>query len=101
MVLEPEFLRTAVLAPTLRDVVLVEDQRGMRTARPDQLLLQRAGIADAALVFGMKGDAPAASVDPVVALHQLGKGVPRGRLERAVLYELPSAGPDPPSIPPR
>ena len=29
VVLEPEFLRTAVLAPALREVVLVEDQRGM------------------------------------------------------------------------
>ena len=84
VVLEPEFLRTAVLAPALREVVLVEDQCGMRASRPDQLLLQSAGIADAALVLGVMGDAPASSVDPVVALDQLRKGVPRGRVERAV-----------------
>ena len=85
VVLEPEFLGTAVLAPALCDVILVEDQRGMRATRPDQLLLQRAGIADAAFVLGVMGDAPAPSVDPVVALDQLGKGVPRGRIKRAGL----------------
>ena len=51
VVLEPEFLRRAVLAPALREVVLVEDQRGMRAARPDQLLLQRAGIRRTTLVL--------------------------------------------------
>ena len=85
VVLEPELLRTAVLAPALREVILVEDQRRMGAAGPDELLLQRAGIADAALVLGVKGDAPAPSVDPVVALDQLRKGVPRGRVERAGL----------------
>ena len=98
VVLEPEFLRTAVLAPALREVVLVEDQRRMRAARPDQLLLQRAGIADAALVLGVIGDAPAPSVDPVVALDQLRKGVPRGRVERAGLVGGPSAGLTPPDV---
>ena len=85
MVLEPELLRTAELAPALREVVLVEDQRGMRAACPDELLLQRAGIADAALVFGVKGDAPAPTVDPVVAFDQLRESVPRGRVQRAGL----------------
>ena len=50
-VLEIERVRTAVLAPALRDALLVEDQRGVRAARADQLLLERAGIADAALVL--------------------------------------------------
>ena len=89
LVLEPEFLRTAVLAPALCEVVLVEDECGMSAARPDQLLLQSAGIADAALVLGVMGDAPAPSVDPVVALDQLRKGVPRGRVERAGLVGSP------------
>ena len=32
--LSPGFLRRAVLAPALREVVLVEDERGVRAARP-------------------------------------------------------------------
>ena len=82
VVLEPELIGTAVLTPTLGDAVLVEDERGMRPTRPDQLLLQRARIADAALVLGVKADAPTPSVDPVVALDQLRKCVPRRCVER-------------------
>ena len=81
--LEPELLRAAVLAPALRDAVRVEDQRGMRAARLDELLLQGAGIALAASVLAVEGDAPAPAVDAVVALDELREGVPRGRGERA------------------
>ena len=93
MVLEPEFLRTAVLAPALREVVLVEDQCGMRAARPDQLLLQSAGIADAALVLGVMGDAPAPSVDPVAALDLLGKSSPWTRGPRPGQAAVPRSRP--------
>ena len=44
IVLEPELLRTAELAPTLREVVLVEDQCSMRASCLDELLFQRAGL---------------------------------------------------------
>ena len=84
-VLQPELLPGAVLAPALREVILVEDQRRMRAASPDQLLLQSAGIADAALVLGVMRDAPAPSVDAVVALDEVGKGVPRRCVERTGL----------------
>src|SRR4051812_14549842 len=72
----------AVLAPALRDAVLVEDQRGVRPAGPHELLLDRAvaGLAGAAL--RVEADAPAAAEDPVVALDDLGEGVPGGRVER-------------------
>jgi Trk K+ transport system NAD-binding subunit len=66
----------------LREAVLVEDQRGVGATSLDQRFLQRAGIADAPLVFGVVGDAPAASVDAVVALAELRKGFPGGRVER-------------------
>jgi hypothetical protein len=85
VVLQSEFLRAAVLTPTLRQRVLVEDKRSTGTARPDQLLLQRAWIADAALILDVMDNAPAPSVDTVVALDQLREGIPRGSVERAGL----------------
>ena len=70
----------------------------MSAARPDQLLLQSAGIADAALVLGVMGDAPAPSVDPVVALDQLRKGVPRWTRQAAGLVGSPLGRARPPDI---
>ena len=43
VVLEPELLRAAVLAPALREVILVEDQRGMRAARATSCSLRVRG----------------------------------------------------------
>src|ERR1700756_2980415 len=39
-VLEHKLVRTAVLAPALRDLLLIENQRRMRAARAHELLLQ-------------------------------------------------------------
>jgi hypothetical protein len=79
---ELELVRAAVLAPALCEPLLIEDQRCMRVAGPHELLLQCAGIADPSLVRRVKCDAPAASVDPIVAFDQLRECAPCGCVER-------------------
>ena len=86
---ELELGRAAVLAPALRESVLVEYQGGMGVTRPHELLFERAAVADLALVVRrVEGDAPAASVDPVVALDQLGERVPGGCVQRPTRVAL-------------
>jgi len=63
--------------------LFVEDQSRMRVARLHEVLLQCAGIACPALVCRVERDAPAASVDPVVALDQFRERVPGGCIQRA------------------
>jgi amino acid efflux transporter len=65
---ERQLVRAAVLAPALRESLLVENERSVRLARQHELLLQGARIADPAAVRRVECDAPAAPVDPVVAL---------------------------------
>src|SRR5215469_3756341 len=79
---EIKLVPAAVLAPALREPVIVEHQRRMRVPRTYELLLQRPGITDPGLIRGVKGYAPAASVDPVVALDQLRERVPGGCVQR-------------------
>jgi len=54
---------------------------GVRLTTSNQLLLERSGIANAALVLDVVGGAPAASVDPIVALDEVREGVPRHALK--------------------
>lgn len=79
---EPELVRTAELAPALRESLPIQHQRGVRVAGARQLLLQRTGVAAAALVGRVKSDEPASAVDPVVAFDQLCERVSGGRVER-------------------
>src|SRR5262249_40738701 len=79
---ELELVRAAVLAPALCEPLLIENQRRLGGAGPHELLLECAGIADPSLVRRVKCDAPAASVDPVVAFDQLRERVPCGCVER-------------------
>jgi hypothetical protein len=45
------------------------------------MLLQHTGIADATLVLRVMDDAPAPSVDPIVAFDELGEGSPARDVE--------------------
>src|SRR5215472_3128901 len=78
-----QFLRASVLAPPLRGAALVEDQRRVRAVRPDPALLPGTVLRRVCMgQLAMEAHAPATSEDPVVALHHLCEGIPRGRAER-------------------
>ena len=77
--LETELLPGAELAPALRQAVLVEDQRGVRAAVLTSSSFRVGCFAEP--VLDVVTDAPAASVDAVVALDQLREGLPRGSVE--------------------
>jgi hypothetical protein len=78
---QSQLCRAAELAPALREPLLIEDQRGMSVAGSHELLFQRAVVGDLPVVGGLKRDAPAAAVDPVVALDQLSERVPGGSVQ--------------------
>ena len=71
-----ELLRAPVLAPALGGAVLVDDERGMSAPRADAILLGLAIVDSPLCALGVIADAPAATVDPVVALDELGERVP-------------------------
>jgi hypothetical protein len=60
---------------------VVQDQRGVRAAFSDPRFLRRAMVGPLLNALRMKTDAPASSEDPVVALDQIGEGVPRGSVQ--------------------
>jgi hypothetical protein len=83
MVFEAELVWAAVLAPALGVTLCVKHQGGVGAAGSHQSLFQRTGVAAATLALRVVGDAPASAVDAVVALKQVGEGVPCDRVERA------------------
>lgn len=74
-------VRDAVLAPALRDSLLIKDQRRMGSTASDQPLLECSWIADAALVLDVVRGAPTSSINAVVALDKIYEGVPRLSVE--------------------
>jgi hypothetical protein len=78
-----EFLGAAVLAPALRHAVPVEHQSGVGAIGAHPVLLDGA-MADPPLpALRVIADAPADPVDPVVALNEVGEGIPRRGIELA------------------
>src|SRR5262249_29301652 len=74
-----KFLRAAVLAPPLRDPVVIKDQRRMRAALPNPGLLRRAIVDRPSLAWlEVKADAPASAEDAVIALDELREDIPGG-----------------------
>src|SRR5215510_332091 len=76
-----QLLRAAVLAPSLRGALLIQDQRGVCPAGPDSILLDFP-VVEPLLTLRVVTDAPASSEDPVVALDELGECIPRRGVER-------------------
>jgi len=71
-----ELFGATVLAPALGGAVLVDDKRGMSAPRAHAILLGVAIVDSLLCALGVIADAPAATVNPVVALDELGEGVP-------------------------
>jgi hypothetical protein len=78
-----QLVRSAELAPA--DAVLpVEHKCRVRCSRPHAVMLPfvvELPLRFPVTAFGVEGHAPAAAKDPIVALHQRGKGTPRGPIE--------------------
>jgi hypothetical protein len=74
-----EFIWAAVMAPSLRCAVLVDDERGVSPAGPDAVLLDRATANPLLSALRVVTQAPAPAEDPVIALDELGR-VARGNL---------------------
>ncbi len=79
--LQVELFRSAVLAPPLGVPHVVEDERGAGAAGSNECFLQRPRVARSPLVLDVVRDAPAAAVDPIVALDEVGERIPRARIQ--------------------
>src|SRR5690606_4458753 len=78
-----KLLGAAVLRPSLRGAVRVEDEGGGGAIGPHAFLLEGATVEPPLLALRVETEAPAATEDPVVALYQVREGIPRRGVERS------------------
>src|SRR5262245_46767433 len=75
-----KLVRAPVLAPALCGALVVDDERGMSATGADALFLDLPVVDSSLPALRVVADAPAATVDPVIALDELGEGVPCWRV---------------------